>query len=244
MKSERMLVSYYKLSEYKNDLVQQLLKLCIAVLHLEVITGVIQFEIVGGLTTTHSEVGNVLSQQQESSGRYTRMWTCTILVHMVITYFVIGRSSIFQVHRTLFRSCQQPGPIRRRRQSYHSTPYYQQTWSHKFYCLSNKMTTNVPSSKQQREALVACGLGENTITIAMHSSADELHQMILSTFPKLSSCGGYELIRCIGNSKTLNIIEPPYTAVNLCSTVGQSRIYVRPLQSNKDFIFSRSGIIV
>ena len=90
----------------------------------------------------------------------------------------------------------------------------------------------MPSSKQQRDALVACGLGEKVIALPMHSSADELHQVILSTFPKLSSCGGYELMRCIGNSKTLHVIDPPYTPVNLCTTVGQSRIYVRPLQSN------------
>ena len=39
-------------------------------------------------------------------------------------------------------------------------------------------------------------------------------------------------MRCVGNAKTLHVIDPPYTAVNLCTTVGQSRIYVRPLQSN------------
>ena len=70
------------------------------------------------------------------------------------------------------------------------------------------------------------------MTLPMHSSADDLHQVIHSTFPKLSSCGGYELMRCVGNAKTLHVIDPPYTAVNLCTTVGQSRIYVRPLQSN------------
>ena len=80
--------------------------------------------------------------------------------------------------------------------------------------------------------MVACGLGEQVISLQMHSSADELHQAILRAFSKLSSCGGYELMRCIGNSKTLHTIDPPYTAVNLCTTVGQSRIYVRPLQSN------------
>ena len=136
------------------------------------------------------------------------------------------------MHRNLFRSCQLPGPIRRQRRSYRCTPYAQQTWSHKLFCLSNKGTTIVPTSKQQRDALVACGLGENVIALPMHSAADELHQVIMSTFPKLSSCRGYELMRCIGNSKTLHVIEPPYTLVNLCTTVGQSRIYVRPLQSN------------
>ena len=150
----------------------------------------------------------------------------------------IGLSSLFAIHRSLFRGGSGAGPVRRRTQFHRQAPYLRtpqctsQTWTHKFFCLSDKNCRTAPQSKKQREALVvAFDLGE-VISIGLRSSADDLHRMILSTFPKLSSCGGYELLHCYGNSKTLSLIEPPYTAAHLCSEVAQSRIYVRSLQTS------------
>ena len=150
---------------------------------------------------------------------------------MSCTDALIGHRSIFELHRQLFRGGF--GPVRRRHQSNcQITPYAPQVWSHKFYCLSNKCCTSPPQSRQQRQPLVACGLGEKVFTLGLHSSAAELHQVILNTFLKLSACGGYELLRCQVGSKELNLIEPPYTPVNLCSVIGQSRVSICPLQTN------------
>ena len=105
-------------------------------------------------------------------------------------------------------------------------------WSHKFFCLSDKNCQIAPQTRRQKEALEACGLGEKVISTEMHSSAEELHRLIMNTYPKLANCGGYELLRCYGNSRTLSLIEPPYTAAHLSTSVAQSRIYIRPLQSS------------
>lgn len=88
-------------------------------------------------------------------------------------------------------------------------------------------------SKGSKEALAAIGLGEKTLCMPIGGTARDLHQVLVDTFPPLSSCGGYTLLRCTGKTKTLEIINPPlggHTPMSLSSVVGQSRIYVRPLQ--------------
>ena len=129
-------------------------------------------------------------------------YACLAIV-VILHTCVLGHRSLFDIHCQLFRGGS--GPIRRRYQSYRrSTPYGPPAWSHKFYCLSNKHCTSLPQSKQQREVLTASGLGEKLITVGLHSSVEELHQVILNTFPKLSTCRRYELLRCQGVSRDLS----------------------------------------
>ena len=133
------------------------------------------------------------------------------------------------MHRGLFRGTL--GPVRRRpqfhRQSPYSHPRAPQVLSHRFFCLSDKDCLTAP--QRDKKTLEACGLGEKVIAIEMHS---EFHRMIMSMYPKLANCGGYELLRCYENSRSLSLIEPPYTAACLCAAVAQSRIYIRPVQSS------------
>ena len=107
------------------------------------------------------------------------------------------------------------------------------TWSHKFFCLSDVQATAVPTARSARDALGAINLGEKTLSMQTDVSAGEFHEKLLQLFPPLSACGGYTLLRCVGNSKSLQVIDPPpggHTPVSLAASVGQSRIYVRPLQ--------------
>lgn len=155
---------------------------------------------------------------------------------MLILVFLstAGPSSLYAMHRSLFRGT--TGPVRRRPQIHRQSPYSRlrapQVWSHRFFCLSDRNCQTAPQTKRQKDALEACGLGEKVISIEMHSTAEELHQKITSTYPKLANCGGYELLRCYGNSRSLSLMEPPYTAARLCAAVAQSRIYIRPVQSS------------
>ena len=107
-------------------------------------------------------------------------------------------------------------------------------WTRKFFCFANVGTRTVPMSKGTKEAHAAIGLmGEKVISLPSNGSAKDLHQQILETFPPLASCGGYTLLRCMGKSKSLEIMEPPsggHTPLSLSAVVGQSRVYVRPLQ--------------
>ena len=99
-------------------------------------------------------------------------------------------------------------------------------------CLADKDTTKVPSNKAK---LDSSGLGERRLTLSSRDNAHDLHSRLLSTFTKLDGCGGYELLRAQPNCKTLYPIPVPqtgYTPVALKEIVGNSRIYIRPMQKS------------
>ena len=109
----------------------------------------------------------------------------------------------------------------------------EQKWCQKFYCLATCRAENVPTSKAQKQALEASGLGEKKVEVPFNSSPDGLHRMILTVFPALQLCGGYQLCRCVASSKRLEVIQAPptgHTPLTLADVIGQSRVYIRPLQ--------------
>ena len=148
--------------------------------------------------------------------------------------------TIVTEHRSLFRN-----PVghsvrwaRVRRSPYclpprRNEPPAPRLWSHKFYCLGNKGATSVPSAKPMKEALAAAGLGEKCLSTASASSELHQHPEVL-TYPPLAECGGgYTLLKRLANFKSLQTIQPPpggHSAISLAATVGQSRVYIRPLQ--------------
>lgn len=109
-------------------------------------------------------------------------------------------------------------------------------WSHKFFCLDKIDTVTVPTSKIKKEAMHLLGLGEKILTLSQNATSQQLHEKIMKEFPGLESCGGYTLLKCCGSSKTLQPILPVppggHTPVSLATSLAQSRIYIRPLQSN------------
>ena len=108
----------------------------------------------------------------------------------------------------------------------------EQKWCQKFYCLATCRAENVPMSKAQKQALEASSLGEKKVEVPLNSTPDGLHRMILATFPALQLCGGYQLCRA-ASSKRLEVIQSPptgHTPLTLADVIGQSRVYIRPLQ--------------
>ena len=86
-----------------------------------------------------------------------------------------------------------------------------------------------------KEALATAGLGEKSLSIPMAGTPSDLHQYLLRLYPPLAECGGYTLLKCAANSKSLQIVQPPpggHSAVSLAAVVGQSRVYIRPLQKD------------
>ena len=80
------------------------------------------------------------------------------------------------------------------------------------------------------------GLGER-IHIGLKASAQQLHQKFLLVYPKLENAGGYELLRCLPNSRSLTRLQPPsggHTPESLKGDVGQARVYIWPLQRDLD----------
>lgn len=157
--------------------------------------------------------------------------------------------TIFREHRSLFRNPVNTPFSRRNTRRVH--PYSPVTvrnrrsvWSHKFFCLSDINAKTVPTSRSARDALSAVDLGEKVLSVQTDVSAGALHEQLMQLFPALSACGGYTLLRCIGTSKSLQIIDPPpggHTAVSLAGSVGQSRIYVRPLQRSIPLVRSTTS---
>ena len=89
-----------------------------------------------------------------------------------------------------------------------------------------------------RGHLMQAGLGGKTLNFVESTDAEEFHEDLLETFPKLRTGGGYELLRTNDrNTRTLDVILPPpsgYTVAYLKSVAGQARIYIRPLQKDLD----------
>ena len=55
-----------------------------------------------------------------------------------------------------------------------------------------------------------------------------------ASFPKLKDCGGFELLRCLPNSKSLDPVSAKMlqSPRMLKSIIGSGRIFIRPIQQN------------
>ena len=108
-------------------------------------------------------------------------------------------------------------------------------WRHNFVCLAYVSDDLVPSNMAKAN-LIRAGLGLKEITLALHGDSSDFHQEVICAFPKLQNGGGYELLRTAeGNSRLLHLIPPlagGYTASYLKSIMAQSKVYIRPLQSD------------
>ena len=101
------------------------------------------------------------------------------------------------------------------------------------FCLSSRFAQKVPVSVKEREALVASALGERKVLVPNIScSWEEFKACICKEFPKLSEIGGFEILRCIPNSKTLEKVSTTvsHSPQLLRSVVGNGKVYIRPIQ--------------
>ena len=109
------------------------------------------------------------------------------------------------------------------------------SWRGKFFCLSDKDAVNVPCGAALRESLIEAGLGPKTIFIDDTScSLEEFKATIVASYPKLDGCGGFELLRCIPNSKSLTVISPAiaHSPKHLRNMIGGGKVYIRPIQKD------------
>jgi len=95
------------------------------------------------------------------------------------------------------------------------------------------------------------GLGYRKIVFNIQETEQQVHEKLVSPaqlesndgsssslslqtvgYPKLTSSGGFELMRCIPNCKVLEPIKGSMAVENLKRSVGQGKIYIRPIQSS------------
>ncbi|XP_028407185.1 uncharacterized protein LOC114529572 [Dendronephthya gigantea] len=127
-------------------------------------------------------------------------------------------------------------------------PYYavKETWTHEFFCLSEKNQTNVPS-RSEKIQLQNCGLGRKKLCLPSKADHSKLEEKLLEVYPKLSEAGGFQILRTgsRGHSSSLTVIQPPPTGYSVpflrdSSGLGQALAYIRPLQRNLSKIFNQA----
>jgi hypothetical protein len=144
---------------------------------------------------------------------------------------------VVQEHRSTFkRRCSTNSlPIKKSKPS---------SWTHKFVCLCNTSDERVPTTASARETLFLAGLGERKVQVPdIDCNTEEFREILMTEFPKLRNCGGFELLRCLPSSRDLEVIPSPvcHSPRLLRSRIGTARIYIRPMQSDLDIDIQDMG---
>ena len=93
--------------------------------------------------------------------------------------------------------------------------------NHNFLCLAPHFTVQVPKADYKQ------------LSIGLNAGPDKLQEKLLIGFPRLCDAGGYDLFRCLPNSRTLSMLQPPqggFTPAHLKQEVGGARIYIQPIR--------------
>ena len=108
----------------------------------------------------------------------------------------------------------------------------QPTWTRTFVCLPNKSDA-FPPTFAEYAGLKKAGLGDRKITLNLDYGPLEVDQKLKEAFPKLEDSGGYALLRTPERGcRNLTLIEGPYSAEILKGSIGQGKIFIRPLQND------------
>ena len=101
-------------------------------------------------------------------------------------------------------------------------------------CLGETDSDHVPTTQAGKMLLEEAGLGEKLIEVPLECTPELFRSVILSAFPKLEGGGGYEMLRCLPNSRELVLIGSRVSSTPklLKRRVGTGRVYLRPLQVN------------
>ena len=110
-------------------------------------------------------------------------------------------------------------------------------WKHKFYCLAYVGQDRVPTTDTDKDELFQAGLGEKDIEFdSLDITQEEFKEHIFASFPQLREGGGFRLLKCLPNSRTLEVLSMAVHASPslLKQRVGKSRTYIRPIQQDLD----------
>ncbi|CAL8234591.1 unnamed protein product [Boreogadus saida] len=113
------------------------------------------------------------------------------------------------------------------------------SYTRSYFCLDNTDQMVVPT-RGEKETLNAAGLGEQRLTfLGDEDSAEEFKCHILTAYPKLNDCGGFEILKVSGmtRSKKLSVMPCPstgYTIKSIKNHIKSATIYIRPMQKDID----------
>ena len=110
-------------------------------------------------------------------------------------------------------------------------------WKHRFVCLAWRDQQRIPTTDTEKDDLLEAGLGEKVVFFPSHeATGEELKEILYSEFPKLREGGGFQLCKCIPNSRNLEELTPVScsSVAILKERVVSARTYIRPLQRDLD----------
>ena len=83
------------------------------------------------------------------------------------------------------------------------------SWTHKFVCLPGTDADRVPTAHAERRLLEEAGLGEKVVEVGdLNCSPEVFRDVLNASYPKLRGGGGFELLRCLPNSRELVVMGP------------------------------------
>ena len=149
------------------------------------------------------------------------------------------RSLFSSYNRGSFRPNSSRGslaPLPKRRRLPQFVP--KDTWTHDFLCLADRYQDCQPSRGQKCDLQLAA-LGRKKIVFKKDDNASAVVAKTEENFPKLQSCGGFEILRSGASNKNLVLIPPPPSGYSVpflreTSGLGQALAYIRPIQCSLD----------
>ena len=119
-------------------------------------------------------------------------------------------------------------------------------------CLSDRISDKIPNPTQ-KQVLQKAGLGLKKIVFNLEDTEEEVYAKLTSSeldedkntigFPQLKNCGGFELLQCVSNCRVLESIECAMAVKALKTSVGQGKIYIRPIQRSLSVIPIRQEVL-
>ena len=157
-------------------------------------------------------------------------------VHLSM-YFIGHSTSYDRMMRTVRTFRSQFGDEATRQQRLNFALYKDKdknkSWTVKFVCLASKDAKRVPATAAERELLVAASLREKRVLIPnTNCSWSDFRALIVSAFPSLNDSGGFEFLRCISNTKDLEVIRlsVAQSPKLLSKMIVNGRVFIRPIQ--------------
>lgn len=130
-------------------------------------------------------------------------------------------AALFMPHRA--RPSPYPQASQRRRNQ------KEKTWTGNFFLFSETQRNRV-ANPAEKELLGKRGLGFQRVQLYASDNSEEVYNKLMVIYPALKGCGGFELMRCHGNSRTLTAINSSWAASTLKTYGNQGTFYIRPIQ--------------
>uniref|UniRef100_A0A1X7V4V6 Uncharacterized protein n=1 Tax=Amphimedon queenslandica TaxID=400682 RepID=A0A1X7V4V6_AMPQE len=99
----------------------------------------------------------------------------------------------------------------------------------------SKAAAKIPTTEKEKDDLLRAGLVEKEVEFFyMEIGAEAFRDLLHDKFPPLR-CGGFEFLKCIPNSRNMEVLSPVtlLSPLALKTIVGTTkRTYIRPLQQD------------